>query len=136
METTERTQPDAAEVAQPLPEASETAPEAGATHEPAAETAPEAGATEAGSGEADDAPEVADEPAEPSQPTRLMEADEVERLVADAYRKGRNESIAELMARPSMFESEPPASGRTAPSRSTPEPHDLLAHPRPSIWDL
>lgn len=58
-------------------------------------------------------------------------AAEVERLVEEAYRRGRNESIAELMARPGMFQ---PGAPRPNPGASTTE--GFLANRRPSIWDV
>lgn len=72
------------------------------------------------------AAEAAPVPGEPGIP-----AAEVERLVDEAYRRGRNESIAELMARPGMFQSGPPA-----PRDAVRQPESgFLANRRPSIWD-
>lgn len=66
-------------------------------------------------------------PAEPGIP-----AAEVARLVDEAYRRGRNESIAELMARPGLLQ---PAAG--APQARLPSTADgFLSNRRPSIWDL
>lgn len=95
-------------------------------------------------GEAAEAPEegaaVEDETAPPVSEAPLPEepaaargvpAEEVERLVAEAYRRGRNESIAELMARPGMFEA--PAAPPKA--RISSADSGFLANRRPSIWD-
>lgn len=68
-------------------------------------------------------------PEEPAA-ARGVPVEEVERLVAEAYRRGRNESIAELMARPGMFES------AAAPAKDIPSADSgFLANRRPSIWD-
>lgn len=88
------------------------------------------------------APSVSEAPAEtpvvseaplPEEPAaeRGVPAEEVERLVAEAYRRGRNESIAELMARPGMFEA--PAAPPEA--RISSADSGFLANRRPSIWD-
>lgn len=76
----------------------------------------------------EEAPAAEDEaaPGEPGIP-----AAEVERLVDEAYRRGRNESIAELMARPGMFQSGPPAPRDAV----RPPESGFLANRRPSIWD-
>ena len=58
-------------------------------------------------------------------------AAEVERLVDEAYRRGRNESIAELMARPGMLQPAGARSGDAAAGAET----GFLANRRPSIWD-
>lgn len=70
-------------------------------------------------------------PEEPAA-ARGVPAEEVERLVAEAYRRGRNESIAELMARPGMFE---PAAGSAPQTRPASADSGFLANRRPSIWD-
>lgn len=91
--------------------------------------APEEGAAV----EEDTAPPAASEVPLPEEPAaaRGVPAEEVERLVAEAYRRGRNESIAELMARPGMFES-PAAPPKTGISSAD---SGFLANRRPSIWD-
>lgn len=109
------------------------APEEGAAVEE--ETAPPAGEVPA-----ETAPlPAAETPAVPETPlpegpdaARGVPAEEVERLVAEAYRRGRNESIAELMARPGMFE---PAAGSAPQTRTECADSGFLANRRPSIWD-
>ena len=81
----------------------------------------------------EEAPAVTETAPQPEEPAAVsaVPAEEVERLVAEAYRRGRNESIAELMARPGMFEAPaaPPKAGISSADSG------FLANRRPSIWD-
>ncbi len=123
---------DVATPAETPPGEAAEAPEEGAAVEE--ETAPPAGEVpaetvrlpEPGTPAASEVP-LPEEPAA----ARGVPAEEVERLVAEAYRRGRNESIAELMARPGMFEA-PAAPPKTGISSAD---SGFLANRRPSIWD-
>ena len=83
----------------------------------------------------EETPEVAEvapqETADAAVADAGIPAEEVERRVEEAYRRGRNESIAELMARPGMFQ---PGAPRPNQGASTTE--GFLANRRPSIWDV
>lgn len=123
---------DVATPAETPPGEAAEAPEEGAAVEE--ETAPPAGEVPAETAPlpAAEIPSVSEAPL-PEEPAaeRGVPAEEVERLVAEAYRRGRNESIAELMAHPGMFESAaaPPKAGISSADSG------FLANRRPSIWD-
>lgn len=125
METTEIKQNEVVNAPQPLAEIVELAAETDVAATEVSEDAAQAPVADDAAND-DDAADKAQ-----AAPVESLSAQEVERLVAEAYRRGRNESIAELMARPSMFESEAPKSAHDAAKR-----HDFLARQRPSIWDL
>lgn len=120
------------------PSASRLQPEAEAEHPTPPPVPPELISAPRADTEAEAEPEP--EPREESKPETPPEppaepgipAAEVARLVDEAYRRGRNESIAELMARPGLLQ---PAAG--APQARLPSPADgFLSNRRPSIWDL
>lgn len=123
---------DVATPAETPPGEAAEAPEEGAAVE--AETAPPVSEAPAETAPlpAAETPSVSEAPL-PEEPAaaRGVPAEEVERLVAEAYRRGRNESIAELMARPGMFEA--PAAPPEA--RISSADSGFLANRRPSIWD-
>ncbi len=78
-----------------------------------------------------DAEAPQEEPAEAASPAEAgISPEEVDRMVEEAYRRGRNESIAELMARPGMFQPGAPKSPRSVSANE-----GFLANRRPSIWD-
>ena len=84
----------------------------------------------------DDAPQSAPEATEPPETT---EAD-IEARIAEAetrgYLRGRNESIAELMREPAVFERQH-APGTTPPQENREDSQPMiLNNPRVSIWDL
>lgn len=84
----------------------------------------------------DDAPQSAPEATEPPETT---EAD-IEARIAEAetrgYLRGRNESIAELMREPAVFERQhAPGTHPPQENREDSQPM-ILNNPRVSIWDL
>lgn len=84
----------------------------------------------------DDAPQSAPEATEPPETT---EAD-IEARIAEAetrgYLRGRNESIAELMREPAVFERQH-APGTPPPQENREDSQPMiLNNPRVSIWDL
>lgn len=84
----------------------------------------------------DDAPQSAPEATEPPETT---EAD-IEARIAEAetrgYLRGRNESIAELMREPAVFERQhTPGTPPPQENREDSQPM-ILNNPRVSIWDL
>lgn len=90
-------------------------------------------ASEVAAGMATDVADAPSEPASsPDDSSRQVDLDSLETLLAEAesrgYKRGRNESISELMERPSDADPLLPDMG--------PEPQVLiLNHLRPSIWD-
>lgn len=84
----------------------------------------------------DDAPQSAPEATEPPETT---EAD-IEARIAEAetrgYLRGRNESIAELMREPAVFERQHAPGTPPPPENREDSQPMILNNPRVSIWDL
>lgn len=84
----------------------------------------------------DDAPQSAPEATEPTETT---EAD-IEARIAEAetrgYLRGRNESIAELMREPAVFERQHAPGTPPPPENREDSQPMILNNPRVSIWDL
>lgn len=84
----------------------------------------------------DDAPQSAPEATEPPETT---EAD-IEARIAEAetrgYLRGRNESIAELMREPAVFERQHAPGIPPLPENREDSQPMILNNPRVSIWDL
>ncbi len=119
-----------------LAEAAETMAEKGGVAEAGAEAEVEAGGVAEAGAEAEvetggTMAEAGSPAGEAGIPIAGIPAAEVERLVDEAYRRGRNESIAELMARPGMLQPSAAGPGDAAAGAET----GFLANRRPSIWD-
>lgn len=84
----------------------------------------------------DDAPQSAPDATEPPETT---EAD-IEARIAEAetrgYLRGRNESIAELMREPAVFERQHAPGTPPLPENREDSQPMILNNPRVSIWDL